>query len=640
MALTALIALLAGTCPLNARAQTADDKQALERKVERLTQALQEIQARMDALEKSSGRAATSSDQEHAAQQDAAALKEAARQAAPAAAPGAENPQTAQAPATRPTPPGPVAPSPVAPGTHPGSTTPSVGGVSPAEVYNLTVGATQPTTAEQARHRFFEKKPGRDLTFYTKTGEITLYGNLDVSVDTATKGLKGMLDGNGAPPVGNVGWLEDISTNLAYVGVRGTQMTGIKDTNFIYQLETSINISAAPGLHESNSQEQDTVDGTLFTRNSYLGLGMVKYGALLFGKTDPPYKQSTARMNPFNGMEGDYGVIMGNTGGDNRVEFGYRLDHSIWYSSPKLRGYQFNAFFSPGQDRASDSGNIPAGEPDCNGGDNPGDGGLAPIACNDGGFSDVVAGNISYTKEPLYITAAYERHMKVNRKSDITGIYSGGPPSLYTGPLTTNTSGVGYAYWVPTAFYNAEVADEDAGKVGIQYGFFQKKTVVSAIVENMHRYVPWFLEWQNERQRLGSWLAGTQAIGSYDSLSIGWGRAYRTPGDPCQHNDCFNAAPDSAPADGDATGGRGEDNRSNLYTIAYRHRIGEGLEIYSDWAGVFNHQYAHFDLGAGGRGVTTDCHDASDTSGGLDSDPHCWAGGQLKALSLGLDKRF
>jgi len=640
MALTALIALLAGTCPLNSRAQTSDDKQALERKVEKLTQALQDLQARMDALEKSRGRAATSSDQEHAAQQDAAALKEAARQAAPAAAPGAENPQTAQAPATRPTPPGPVAPSPVAPGTHPGSTTPSVGGVSPAEVYNLTVGATQPTTAEQARHRFFEKKPGRDLTFYTKTGEITLYGNLDVSVDTATKGLKGMLDGNGAPPVGNVGWLEDISTNLAYVGVRGTQMTGIKDTNFIYQLETSINISAAPGLHESNSQEQDTVDGTLFTRNSYLGLGMVKYGALLFGKTDPPYKQSTARMNPFNGMEGDYGVIMGNTGGDNRVEFGYRLDHSIWYSSPKLRGYQFNAFFSPGQDRAGDSGNIPAGEPDCNGGDNPGDGGLAPIACNDGGFSDVVSGNVSYTKEPLYITAAYERHMKVNRQSDITGIYSGGPPSLYTGPLTTNTSGIGYAYWVPTAFYNAEVADEDAGKVGIQYGFFQKKTVVSAVVENMHRYVPWFLEWQNERQRLGSWLAGTQAIGAYDSLSIGWGSAYRTPGDPCQHNDCFNAAPDSAPADGDATGGRGEDNRSNLYTIAYRHRIGEGLEIYSDWAGVFNHQYAHFDLGAGGRGVTTDCHDASDTSGGLDSDPHCWAGGQLKALSLGLDKRF
>ena len=89
----------------------------------------------------------------------------------------------------------------------------------------------------------------------TKTGEITVYGNLDVSVDTATKGIRNMLDGNGNPPVGNMGWLEDLSTNLAYVGVRGTQVTGLKDTNFIFQLETSVNISTAPGLHESNSQE-------------------------------------------------------------------------------------------------------------------------------------------------------------------------------------------------------------------------------------------------------------------------------------------------------------------------------------------------------------------------------------------------
>ena len=96
----------------------------------------------------------------------------------------------------------------------------------------MTLGATQPTTAEQSKHKFLEKKPGKDLTFYTKTGEITVYGNLDVSFDDATKGLSGFTAG-GAPPVGNVGWLEDISTNLAYVGVRGTQMTGIKDTNFI-----------------------------------------------------------------------------------------------------------------------------------------------------------------------------------------------------------------------------------------------------------------------------------------------------------------------------------------------------------------------------------------------------------------------
>ena len=641
-----LLTLLLAGSPRPARAQASDDRQALQDKVDALTKALAALQARMDALEKNAAVPGSPSAQESAVARDAAALRSATARIAPpapaAAAPAGTSTQAGSVP---------QAGVPAAPGTRPGSTTPSTSGIDPAGVYNLTLGASQPTTAEQAHHRFFERKPGRDLTFYTKTGEITLYGNLDVSVDSATKGLGGFLDGNGNPPVGNMGWLEDISTNLAYVGVRGTQMTGLKDTNFIFQLETSVNISAAPGLHESNSQEQDTVDGTLFTRNTYLGLGKVKWGALLIGKTDPPYKQSTSRMNPFNGMEGDYGVIMGNTGGDNRVEFGYRLDHSIWYTSPNLRGYQFNAFFSPGQDRANDSGNLPSGEPDCNGGDNPGDGGLSPIACNDGGFSNVVSANVSYTREPLYITAAYERHMKVNRQSDMTGIYSSAPPSNYSGPITTNdptftganttqVNSPGYLFWVPTAFYTAEVADEDAGKVGIQYGFFNRKTVVSALVENMHRYVPGYLEWQNERQRLGSWLAGTQAIGTFDSLSFGWARAYRTPGDPCQHNDCFENAPYTATSDGDATGGRGMDNESNLVTAAYRHRIGDGLEAYTDWAGTFNHQYAHFDLGAGGRGVTTDCHDASDTAGNQLSDPHCWAGGHLKAFSVGLDKRF
>jgi len=670
--LVVLVFFLLAAAPATIHPQAAEDKQALQSQIEKLTKELEDVQARLETLEARVAVKGNASAQESEAQSDAAALRNAVAQNAPAGGAPA-NPQATPAPVSQAKAPCPAtsaaassqpanaqaapqaakqACTPVAPGTRPGSTAPSVGAVSPAAVYNLTLGANQPTTAEQANHKFFERKPGKNLTFYTKTGEITFYGNLDVSVDTATKGLnEASLGSASSPPVGDGGWLEDISTNLAYIGVRGTEMTGLKDTNFIFQLETSINISTAPGLHESNSQEQDTVDGTLFTRNSYIGLGKVKWGALLIGKTDPPYKQSTARMNPFSGMEGDYQVIISNTGGDNRVEFGYRLDHSIWYTSPKLRGAQFNLLFSPGQNRAGDSDNIAAGESDCTGGDQPGDGGLSPIACNDGSFSDVVSANVSYTKEPLYITAAYERHMKVNRQSDITGIYSSAVPSNYSGPITTNDpsytgpnttfiNSSGYLFWVPTAFYNADVADEDAGKIGIQYGFFKNKTVVSALVEKMHRYVPGYMEWQNERQRLGSWLAATQAIGTSDSLSIGWARAYRTPGDPCQHADCLIPAPYSAPADGDMTAGRGVNNQADMYTIAYRHRIGDGLEIYSDWAGTYNDEYAHFDLGAGGRGVTTDCHDASDATGNEYSNPHCWTGVHLKAASVGLDKRF
>lgn len=651
-----LVALFAGT-PILARAQDPVDKNALLDRIEKLERELADVKAQLKTAPSGVSAASASSTataQEQSAQRDASALKAAAAQSAPAATPTA-NVAPAGAPPMSQLAANAQAPRPVAPGTLPGLTSPSAAGVSPDAVYNLTLGAKQPTTAEQKNHKFLERKPGKDLTFYTKTGEITFYGNLDVSVDDATKGFSVFNSSNlgsaGALPVGNGGWLEDMSTNLAFIGVRGTQTTGIKDVNFIYQFETGINITASPGVHQSNSQDQSTVDGTLFTRNTYIGLGKKGWGAILLGKTDPPYKQSTARMNPFNGMEGDYGVIMGNTGGDNRVEFGYRLDHGMWYTSPSMRGVQFNAFFSPGQNRAGDSDNIPAGSPDCTGGDDPGDGGLSPIACNDGSFSDVVSANVSYTKEPLYITAAYERHMKVNRQSDLTGIYSGGIPSAYTGPITTNdptytganttliTEPSTYLFWVPTAFYTGSVADEDAGKVGIQYGFNHKKTVVSAIFEDLHRYVPGYLEWQNERQRLGSWLAVTQAIGAADSLSIGWARAYRTPGDPCQHADCFNEAPYDA-SGADMTAGRAMNNQADMYTVAYKHRIGDGLVLYTDWAGTYNDEYAHFDLGAGGRGVTTDCHDASDTAGNEYSNPHCWTGVHLKAISVGLDKRF
>jgi predicted porin len=577
-------------------ASGTEDRRALEERVERLEKAIAALQAQLAAQQGGVPAGATS------AGAAPAVARTAPQSGVKPQASGSVN--TAQ-----------EMPRPAAPDTRPGSTSPASSGVNPAAVVNQTIGESQPTTAEQAQHKFFERKPGRDLTFYTHGGELTAYGNLDVSIETMTKGIGQLTDPNGLPPVGNTGWLPDISTNMAYIGVRGTQSTGIKNLNFIYQLETQIDISATSGISESNSAESNTVKGGLTSRNSYIGLGSVKGGAFLFGKTDAPYKQSTSRMDPFFAMIGDYAVIMGNTGGDNRVEFGTRLDHSLWYVSPTMRGFEADVLYSPGQNRSNISDNIAAGESDCTGGDIPGSGGSVPFACNDGGFSDAVSASLTYTKDPLYIVAAYERHMKVNRQSDLTGVYAN----------------------VPTAYYNADVADEDAAKAGIQYTFM-KRTVVSAIYENFHRYVPYFLEFQNERQRQGSWLAATQGIGLADSISFGWARAYRAPGDPGQHNTSLEVPPLGSP--GDAVGGRGVNNTANMFTVAYKHRIGEGLTAYLDWAGTFNGPYAHFDLGAGGRGVTTDCHDASGATGGESSDPHCWAGGQLQGVSVGLDKRF
>jgi predicted porin len=482
----------------------------------------------------------------------------------------------------------------------------------------------QPSIPGQGDRGGFGRKQGDSLTFYTPGGEamggeITAYGNFDLSFDVATKGLSKMVGPDGNPPVGNMGWLPDISTNISYIGVRGFQALGDLPFTFVYQLETLVSVSSTSGTAETNSSESNNVQGGLTSRNSYIGLSSSHLGAIKFGKTDAPYKNSTARMNPFSGMVGDYQVIMGNTGGDNRVEFGTRLDHSIWYESPHWGGFDLNLLYSPGQNRANNSDNIAAGESDCTGGNIPGSGGITPLTCSDGSFSDAVSASLSYTRGRLYAVAAYERHEKVNRSSDITGIYGSG--NAYSQMLEAQ-----------------DVADEDAAKVGVQY-IFPTKTSISGIVESMHRYVPADLEFQNERTRMGTWFAISQPLTRRTSLHLGWAHAFRTPGDPGQHNDSLITPPGGVPGE-DATAGAHANNQANLFTTAIKYKLTESLSLYSTWALTANGPAAHFDLGAGGH-VTTDCHDAFDATGGLvGSNPHCWTGGQLMATSVGMAWRF
>ena len=77
-------------------------------------------------------------------------------------------------------------------------------------------------------------------------------------------------DLNGAsPPVGKFGWMPAISTNSSYLGVRGFQRVPNFPFNFVYQVELGFDISASPGLRQTNSQISDGVNGSLFNRNTY-----------------------------------------------------------------------------------------------------------------------------------------------------------------------------------------------------------------------------------------------------------------------------------------------------------------------------------------------------------------------------------
>jgi predicted porin len=504
-------------------------------------------------------------------------------------------------------------------------------------------------------HGYLEHKKGNPLTFYTPGGEITAYGNIDISVDDTTKMLGNMdttfAGGSELLPTGNFGWLPAISSNSSYLGVRGFQRLPNFPANFVYQFELGFDVSATPGLKQTNSQISDNTNGALFNRNTWIGFANPEFGAIKIGKTNAPYDSSTGGFNPFAGQIGDMRVIMGNTGGDNRVEFSTRLEHSIWYESPTIGGFQFNALFSPGQNRSSISDNIPAGSSDCAGGNDPTSGGLFPNGCNDGAFSNAISTNLSYTNGPFYATVAYERHFKVNRQSDISGIYGVGNANQTTFTLVSNCP-VGTTGCFPNstqlAAFNADVGDEDAFKVAALYTF-ATKTTVGGIFEMMHRYVSPLISFQNERQRNGTWAFLTQELTPQDSVSFGWAHAFKAVGDPGQHNsvptttavpgtvaNCTN--PDGFTNCGLTT--FTNDNAADMITSTYKHKFGSNLTWYTAVAATINGPNAHYDLGAGGHGVTTDCHSAFGASGGLVSQPHCWTGPVLAGVSTGLQWRF
>ena len=100
---------------------------------------------------------------------------------------------------------------------------------------------------------FLRVKPNSGATFLVPGGgEVQLYGNLDVSFDYTTKGLKSDYGDNGGMPVGKMGWQPAIASNLSNLGIRGKHPVQ-PDLNFIWQLEAGIDISATPGIKETTA---------------------------------------------------------------------------------------------------------------------------------------------------------------------------------------------------------------------------------------------------------------------------------------------------------------------------------------------------------------------------------------------------
>jgi len=101
--------------------------------------------------------------------------------------------------------------------------------------------------------------------------------------------------------------------------------------------------------------------GALGSRNSYLGIAG-NFGAFKLGKTDAPYKLSTARMTRSRQR---WAITTASwvTAGATTREFDTRLSHAVWYESPKMGAFSFNALVAPDRTGRATTATMPAASP-------------------------------------------------------------------------------------------------------------------------------------------------------------------------------------------------------------------------------------------------------------------------------------
>ncbi|WP_198026421.1 porin [Bradyrhizobium sp. ARR65] len=433
---------------------------------------------------------------------------------------------------------------------------------------------------------------------------VTLYGSIDLSADVFNNS------------VFDQGTKWGVASNISSFGVRvrhNLAPYGWDGMAVVAQLESQVDFAAAPNERAAFG-----------TRDSYLGVEG-PWGAVKAGKTDTPYKRATNAWDPFSRTLGDYNSIMGNTGGDNRAEFDWRMNHAIWYESPIWNGLQFSALISPGQNYARDNSDYAYGDYfQCNGastrgsGSNfPGTGGAVPgniggNGCTDGSYGNAYSAALNYKNGPFTAMAAYELHEGVNRHGD-----DGLQPGLIAPVFLADGS------QVFTGIHN-----EWAAKVGGGYRFNDGIGDLQfySYYEWIRREVTPIEQPFNERSRDGVYASVTQFIGKQWSVSAAYTHAFRTPGNPA-----MLSVNDPVLAPAATLQANLFDDSANQYTIGARYYFNDWASWYIVATELTQGPGAHYCLGASGHGYQVCGRDAAnDTIGGA----------TIKAATTGMTFNF
>ncbi len=445
---------------------------------------------------------------------------------------------------------------------------------------------------------------------------VTLYGSIDVSGDLFNNS------------VFDQGTKWGIASNISSFGVRvrhNLAPYGWDGMAVVAQLESQVDIAAAPNERAAFG-----------TRDSYLGLEG-PWGSIKAGKSDTPYKKATNAWDPFSRTVADYNSIMGNTGGDNRAEFDWRMNHAIWYESPIWNGFQFSALVSPGQNYAKDNSDYAYGDYfQCNGastrgsGSNfPGTGGAVPgniggNGCTDGSYGNAYSAAATYKNGPFSAMAAYELHEQVNRHGDDN--------------LELAVAGSGPIFLPDGTQILTGVHNEWAAKIGGGYRFNDGIGDLQfyTYYEWIRREVTSIEQPFNERSRDGVYASLTQYIGKQWSVSAAYAHAFNTPGNPaCLSFNNVNAGVACGTVPAPVPVGQYQANlfsdSANQYSIGARYYFNNWASWYVVATELTQGAGAHYCLGASGHGYQICSRDAAnDTIGGA----------TLKAISSGMTFNF
>ena len=433
---------------------------------------------------------------------------------------------------------------------------------------------------------------------------VTLYGSIDVSGDIFN------------PSVFDQGTKLGVASNISSFGVRvrhNLAPYGWDGMAVVAQLESQVDIASFP-----------TERAAFGTRDSFLGVES-PWGSIKAGKSDTPYKKSTSAMDPFTRTLGDYNSIMGNTGGDNRAEFDWRMPHAVWYESPIFQGFQFSALFSPGQNYARDNSDFSYGDVfQCPGtsargsGSNfPGTGGagtgnIGGQNCTDGSYGNAYSAALTYKNGPFTAIAAYELHEQVNRRGDDNTEV--GATTFAAGPVVLPDGSI-----VMTGVQN-EWAAKIGGGYRINDGLGDLQ--LNAYYEWIRREVPASEQIFNERSRDAVFASATQTIGKW-AISGSYAHAFKSPGNPATLNGNDPSLP--------VYQANLFSDEASQYAIGARYYFNNWASWYFVASELVNGKGAHYCLGASGHGYQVCSRDAAnDTIGGA----------TIKAATTGMTFNF